>query len=114
MDRGRGRGSSPACYRNCLKQTVQYHGDLGVAAVSHKPQHDIRQLIAGPAVFICDQCVGLCEEIVEEKHGTPDPATKQAREIRLEELKQLRADVARLHEGLARIEERINAIVEGT
>ena len=46
---------------------------------------------------------------MEEKTSHPDPATKQAREIKLEELKQLRADVARLHEGLARIEEKINA-----
>jgi hypothetical protein len=45
---------------------------------------------------------------VEKKRSNPDPATKQAREIKLEELKQLRADVARLHEGLARIEKRVS------
>jgi hypothetical protein len=56
----------------------------------------------------------IVTEIVEEKHGTPDPATRRAREIRLEELRQLRADVARLHEGLARIEEKINGMVEET
>ena len=69
-------------------------------------------MIAGPAVFICDDCVDLCSEIVQEKTGHPDPAAKQAREIKLEELKQLRADVAQLHEGLARIEQKINGMVE--
>jgi hypothetical protein len=30
-----------------------------------KSQHDVRALIAGPAVFICDECVALCDDIVE-------------------------------------------------
>ena len=77
-----------------------------------KNQHEVPKLIAGPAVFICDECVDLCSEIVEKKTSNPDPATKQAREIKLEELKQLRADVAQLHEGLARIEQKINGMVE--
>ena len=79
-----------------------------------KSQHEVPKLIAGPAVFIYDECVDLCSEIVQEKHGNPDPATKRAREIKLEEIKLLRADVARLHEGLAGIEERINGMVEET
>jgi ClpX C4-type zinc finger len=73
-----------------------------------KSQHEVLNLIAGPAVFICGECVDRCSEIVEKKPGIPDPA----RQIKLEELKQLRTDVARLHEGLARIEEKINGMVE--
>src|ERR1700749_1119878 len=34
-----------------------------------KSQHDVRKLIAGPAIFICDACVALCTKIVAE---TPD------------------------------------------
>ena len=79
-----------------------------------KSQHEVAKLIAGPAVFICGECVDLCSEIVEEKHGNPDLAKKQTSEIKLEEIKQLRADVARLHEGLAGIEEWINGMVEET
>jgi len=30
-----------------------------------KSQHDVRKLIAGPAVFICDECVELCEDSVD-------------------------------------------------
>jgi hypothetical protein len=49
----------------------------------------------------------LLREIVEEKPGNPD----QAREIKLEELRQLRADVARLQDGLTKIEQKINGMV---
>jgi hypothetical protein len=35
-----------------------------------KSQHDVLNLIAGPAVFICDECVALCDDVVEvEKLG---------------------------------------------
>jgi hypothetical protein len=30
-----------------------------------KSQHEVRKLIAGPTVFICDECVELCNEIIE-------------------------------------------------
>jgi hypothetical protein len=32
-----------------------------------KSQHEVRKLIAGPTVFICDECVELCGEIVESE-----------------------------------------------
>ena len=32
-----------------------------------KSQHDVRKLIAGPSVFICDECVDLCEDIIREE-----------------------------------------------
>jgi len=35
-----------------------------------KSQHEVRKLIAGPSVFICDECVDLCNDIIrEEIHG---------------------------------------------
>jgi len=33
-----------------------------------KSQHDVRKLIAGPTVFVCDECVELCMDIVREDH----------------------------------------------
>ena len=48
-----------------------------------KSQHEVRKLIAGPTVFICDECVELCMEIIREEHknnvvksddGVPPPA----------------------------------------
>src|SRR5260370_42075772 len=32
-----------------------------------KSQHDVRKLMAGPAVFICDACVALCEDIFDHE-----------------------------------------------
>ena len=47
-----------------------------------KSQHEVRKLIAGPTVFICDECVELCMDIIKEenkdtfiknKEGVPTP-----------------------------------------
>jgi ATP-dependent Clp protease ATP-binding subunit ClpX len=47
-----------------------------------KSQHEVRKLIAGPTVFICDECVELCMDIIREEHksslvkskeGVPSP-----------------------------------------
>ena len=32
-----------------------------------KSQHEVKKLIAGPSVFICSECVGLCNEIIREE-----------------------------------------------
>ena len=33
-----------------------------------KSQHEVRKLIAGPTVFICDECVELCMDIIGEEN----------------------------------------------
>ena len=33
-----------------------------------KSQHEVRKLIAGPTVFICDECVELCMDIIREEN----------------------------------------------
>ena len=49
-----------------------------------KSQHEVRKLIAGPTVFICDECVELCMDIIKEenkdtfvKHQDGLPSPKQ-------------------------------------
>ena len=51
-----------------------------------KSQHEVRKLIAGPTVFICDECVELCMDIIREDHksaisksrdGVPTPSEIQ-------------------------------------
>ncbi len=40
-----------------------------------KSQHEVRKLIAGPSVYICDECVELCNDIIREEleeHGARD------------------------------------------
>ncbi len=50
------------------------HGKLLYCSFCGKSQHEVRKLIAGPSVFICDECVELCNDIireeVDEKHAT--------------------------------------------
>ncbi|MDH4205273.1 MAG: ATP-dependent Clp protease ATP-binding subunit ClpX [Desulfobacteraceae bacterium] len=40
-----------------------------------KNQKEVQKLIAGPAVYICDECIQLCSEIIEEERGKDDKAT---------------------------------------
>jgi ATP-dependent Clp protease ATP-binding subunit ClpX len=35
-----------------------------------KSQHEVRKLIAGPTVFICDECVELCMDIIGEENNS--------------------------------------------
>src|SRR5690625_3454467 len=37
-----------------------------------KSQEQVRKLVAGPGVYICDECIELCNEIVEEELGTAE------------------------------------------
>ncbi|HET7831361.1 MAG TPA: ClpX C4-type zinc finger protein, partial [Gallionella sp.] len=32
-----------------------------------KSQHEVRKLIAGPSVFVCDECIALCNDIMREE-----------------------------------------------
>ncbi|MEI2664613.1 ATP-dependent protease ATP-binding subunit ClpX [Rossellomorea sp. LJF3] len=53
-----------------------------------KTQDQVRKLVAGPGVYICDECIELCTEIVEEELGTEEevefkdvPKPREIREI---------------------------------
>src|SRR5437660_888249 len=39
-----------------------------------KSQHEVRKLIAGPSVFICDECIELCNDIIREEGSTAEAA----------------------------------------
>jgi len=43
-----------------------------------KSQHEVRKLIAGPSVFICDECIDLCNDIIREEAST-DTGQKTAK-----------------------------------
>ncbi|WP_339337796.1 ATP-dependent Clp protease ATP-binding subunit ClpX [uncultured Oceanicoccus sp.] len=49
-------------------------GKLLYCSFCGKSQHEVRKLIAGPSVFICDECVDLCNDIIREEvqEGTDD------------------------------------------
>ena len=44
-----------------------------------KSQHEVRKLIAGPSVFICDECVDLCNDIIREEvqDGLPETESEK-------------------------------------
>lgn len=44
-----------------------------------KSQKQVRKLIAGPGVYICDECIELCNEIIEEELLAVDPAESSAK-----------------------------------
>jgi len=77
-----------------------------------KSQHEVKKLIAGPASFICDDCVGLCSDIVEHgevlallaEGGVPRVEAylggRSAEQLRAY-LAKIEADLGRTREGLA-------------
>ena len=59
MDKSNNNGSNGGDSKNTL-----YCSFCG------KSQHEVRKLIAGPTVFICDECVELCMDIIREENKT--------------------------------------------
>jgi len=49
------------------KGTGEDNGKLLYCSFCGKSQHEVRKLIAGPSVFICDECVDLCNDIIREE-----------------------------------------------
>lgn len=55
------------------------NGKLLYCSFCGKSQHEVRKLIAGPSVFICDECVELCNDIIREEieeSSTPAQASE--------------------------------------
>jgi ATP-dependent Clp protease ATP-binding subunit ClpX len=44
-----------------------------------KSQHEVKKLIAGPSVFICDECIELCNDIIRDEVPTAEADTKAAK-----------------------------------
>ena len=44
-----------------------------------KSQHEVKKLIAGPSVFICDECIELCNDIIRDEVPAGDSASKAGR-----------------------------------
>ena len=40
-----------------------------------KPQNSVKKIVAGPGVYICDECIGLCTSILEEEGFIDDEET---------------------------------------
>jgi ATP-dependent Clp protease ATP-binding subunit ClpX len=46
-----------------------------------KSQHEVKKLIAGPSVFICDECIDLCNDIIRDDATAEDGAGKPTRDL---------------------------------
>ena len=46
---------------------MQESAELLKCSFCGKSQKQVRKLIAGPGVYICDECIELCNEIIEEE-----------------------------------------------
>ena len=56
------------------KDSKDNHGKLLYCSFCGKSQHEVRKLIAGPSVFICDECVELCNDIIREEIEEKQPS----------------------------------------
>jgi len=54
-----------------------------------KTQHQARRLIAGPNVYICDECVGLCNDIIAEESDRDRRTLRQTGLPRPKEIKRV-------------------------
>lgn len=73
-----------------MKKLFKFNDEKGQLKCSFcgKTQDQVRKLVAGPGVYICDECIELCTEIVEEEIGTEEeiefkdvPKPKEIKEI---------------------------------
>ena len=44
-----------------------------------KSQHEVKKLIAGPSVFICDECIELCNDIIRDEVPAEGPTAKASK-----------------------------------
>jgi ATP-dependent Clp protease ATP-binding subunit ClpX len=53
-----------------------------------KSQREVKKLIAGPTVYICDECIELCNDIIAEEYGQEEPAAPVSRVPKPHEIKE--------------------------
>lgn len=69
--------------------TLSETSDLLKCTFCGKSQKQVRKLIAGPSVYICDECIELCNEIIEEELG--NQARSQTESLDLPTPKEIKA-----------------------
>ena len=52
-----------------------------------KSQKEVKKLIAGPTVYICDECIELCNDIIAEEYGQEESGAGQQRVLKPKEIK---------------------------
>ena len=85
------------------------HGNLLCCSFCGKNQNEVRKLVAGPAVYICDECVDLCTDIVDDQlllliKGDEDSARAMSTDRLLHYVEHAHSMVQRIRSALQRIE----------
>ena len=57
------------------------HGGSLVCSFCGKSQKEVKKLIAGPTVYICDECIGLCNDIIAEEFENEEAQNKTRQSI---------------------------------
>jgi ATP-dependent Clp protease ATP-binding subunit ClpX len=68
-------GACPPAARGARVARIGESGDLLKCSFCGKSQKQVKKLIAGPGVYICDECIDLCNEIIEEELSEATEAT---------------------------------------
>jgi ATP-dependent Clp protease ATP-binding subunit ClpX len=53
-----------------------------------KSQKEVKKLIAGPTVYICDECIELCNDIIAEEYGQEETSSQSSRILKPREIKE--------------------------
>ena len=62
-----------------MAKDIGKNGGNLICSFCGKNQEEVRKLVAGPSVYICDECVDLCNDILtEELEDTTTPAPRSA------------------------------------
>ena len=60
-----------------MSETTNDNGEQLLCSFCGKSQRQVKKLIAGPGVYICDECIDLCNEIIDEE-AVQAPASLEA------------------------------------
>lgn len=67
-----------------MSDTIDEKGKTGgklICSFCGKNQDEVKKLIAGPSVFICDECVDLCNDIIREEISSTDEAPQESDQL---------------------------------
>jgi ATP-dependent Clp protease ATP-binding subunit ClpX len=64
-----------------LTRKITDKAGLLVCSFCGKAQNEVRKLIAGPTVYICDECVELCNDIITEEYEVEDSLEEKRRRL---------------------------------
>lgn len=70
-----------------MSKTTDRNRQTLVCSFCNRTQEEVRKLIAGPSVYICDECIELCNDIIAEEGTTEEPTVANSKVPRPKEIK---------------------------